>query len=967
MGFCAEWPGRRPCDLQARFGRTIAIVLVVISVSLKPCCSKEDDETGALTRRVPLDASMLKGETEFVGNVAALVDEQSLVGDPPTGKPVSGWDFDYRYLQTLPHSVLIDLGVERPVARLWFFDTFNIGKLRLEVGEAGNWQEVATVATDRFQSWVPISIDQTCRYLRLSRLDAGANIAEIAIDEYTPAGLANLESRREAARRRDLALRAAEEEARHRPRIDLGPPFGELPLVDEIDCGSESQSHGFCENPPGVSEVRSVLGRPCRILRPLPDRAGYVAYRLGQFKLLRPGGTYLLVIDYPEDAPRHWIMINGGCETRVGFHTGATLPDALHAKYVDSLPESVRFPLSGEYRQWKMVFRLHDRFPQLGTPRGEATRPLLPEDGFPIIIAQFSSPNIPLSEGAAVSRIRLFEVPDETRLECPIRFPPEPLPRRHIFWREEMADGVIASRDEEKRGLRDPLDWYRFKISTMKFLGIPTYCKDLLEFGACQGWDPTPYGGNRWVHFNDFHKGLWEQIVEMMGQAGKEVLPYYEYAGSRGDQGLGYQRRAKPLTRDDAFTHISWVENANADITDPETWEDFRKMLDLTVGRLANKASFVGVWLRSRGQLPIGFGDATRRRFAQETGQSHTPTREELQKDTALCKRYYAWWFEKRREFLIRIRDYIRAHGAQPDAVVLYTSLLAESGPSFPTWDKILVTDDPPRWQTLLQTPLYGQGKKWRVLSLSDVVERGLYLEALLSPPLNWGGWEWHHAHPAPDPERYASTEGVLMTHAFNRFYTVLSPQTFERFRGPSGLAIVRHYPLNEDMMFDAADKPILEYFTADIEHAGPYCMAEEALAVAHGDPWYIGYLTGNSLARGFPETVRAFNRAFLSLPALPSKVVPGLASDKDIVVRRIETAGYGTYFALVNTTSDHKPRVLLQLPEGTYEDTVSGRILPTHDTVTHDFAPFELWTIRLLPSDSSQPATVPPSTATTR
>lgn len=966
MGFCPVSRGFHLGGQRTRLECVTMIVWVVAVVALNACGANEAGETGPLTRRVPLEANMLKGETEFVGNVAALVDEQSLVGDPPTGKPVTGWDFDYRYTQTLPHCVLIDLAVERPIARVWFFDTFNVGKLRLEVGEPGKWQEVATVTTERFQSWVPISVDRTCRYLRLSRLDAAANIAEIAIDEYTPAGLAELEARREAARRREAALRAAAEEARHRPRIDLGPPFGELPLVDEINCGSDSQGHAFSENPVGVSEVRSILGRPCRVLRPLPDRAAYVAYRIGQFKLLRPGGTYVLVIDYPEDAPRHWVIINGGCETRIGFHTGATLPDALHAKYVDSLPESVRLPLSGEYRQWKMVFRLHDRFPQLGTPRGEATRPLLPEDGFPVIIAQFSSPNIPLSQGAAVSRIRLFEVPDETRLECPIRFPPEPLPRRHIFWREEMADGVIASRNEEKRGVRNPLDWYRFKLSTMKFLGIPTYCKDLLEFGACQGWDPTPYGGNRWVHFNDFHKGLWEQIVGMMGQAGKEILPYYEYAGSRGDQGLGYQRRAKPLTRDDAFTHISWVESANADITDPETWGDFRKMLDLTVARLAHKARFVGVWLRPRGQLPIGFGDATRKRFAEETGLNHTPSREELQSDTILCKQYYDWWFEKRREFLIHVRDYIREHGAQPDAVVLYTSLLAESGPSFPTWDKILVTDDPATWQTLLQTPLYGQGKKWRVLSLSEVVERGLYLEALLSPPLNWGGWEWHHADPAPDPERYASTKGVLMTHAFNRFYTVLSPQTFDRFRGPSGLAIVRHYPLNEDMMLDEADKPILDYFTADIEHAGPYCMAEEALAVAHGDPWYIGYLTGNSLARGFPETVRAFNRAFLSLPALPSEVVSGLTSDKDIVVRRIATEGYGTYFALVNTASCDKPRVALRLPEGTYEDTVSGKILRADDVATHDFVPFELWTIRLLPRDSNQSPAVAPSTDTT-
>ena len=41
------------------------------------------------------------------------------------------------------------------------------------------------------------------------------------------------------------------------------------------------------------------------------------------------------------------------------------------------------------------------------------------------------------------------------------------------------------------------------------------------------------------------------------------------------------------------------------------------------------------------------------------------------------------------------------------------------------------------------------------------------------------------------------------MTHCFNRAYTVASPATFDAFRAPAGLAMVRHYALNENMMFD--------------------------------------------------------------------------------------------------------------------------------------------------------------------
>ncbi len=133
------------------------------------------------------------------------------------------------------------------------------------------------------------------------------------------------------------------------------------------------------------------------------------------------------------------------------------------------------------------------------------------------------------------------------------------LPRRRLFWREEMADGVI-DRKIDPPAIVNPLDWYRHKAELMRFLGMNTYSKDLLEFGACQHWDPSALGGNDWVFFDSKTKDLWGEIVALMGSYDLDVLPYYEYSGSKGYQGLGNQRRSKPLTRDDAYTHISWIE-----------------------------------------------------------------------------------------------------------------------------------------------------------------------------------------------------------------------------------------------------------------------------------------------------------------------------------------------------------------------------------------------------------------------
>ncbi len=313
----------------------------------------------------------------------------------------------------------------------------------------------------------------------------------------------------------------------------------------------------------------------------------------------------------------------------------------------------------------------------------------MPEDGFDVTIAQFSAENIPLSNGAAVSHLRLFEVIDPEKLVQPLNLPPARIAAAATVLREEMADGII-DRKTDQPGIANPLDWYRYKAELMRFLGMNTYSKDLLEFGACQHWDSTPLGGNDWVFHDSATKHLWAEIVELMGRYGFDVLPYYEYSGSKGYKGLGEQRRARPLTRDDAYTHISWVESANADITDPDTYEDFKKMLDLTVVRLRSKAPFAGVWLRSRGQMPVSFSDKALARFAAESGVGKPVTRAALQDDAQLYAKYIDWWGLKRREFLVAMRDYLRAGGVA-DAVVLFTGCTGEPGVSFYSWDPRMV------------------------------------------------------------------------------------------------------------------------------------------------------------------------------------------------------------------------------------------------------------------------------------
>lgn len=919
-----------------------AVVATMVFFYPQLCCTQEV--------RVDLAPGMVVNESGL-GDPSGLVDEQRAIIGPPAGKPQSSWKLNSKYWKQFPFSVHLDLGREKHLATLWLYDTNGTGEVVISAGRPGQWKPVASYDCAAYLKWASVSLDVTTRFLRITRKTPGANFSEIAVYEHTEeAYQALLARRREAALReaaRQAALKKAREEALKRPLVTMAP-YGVLSLVDIIDCAGDGAAHNFSQAPNDASRVTDILGRKARVLPPTPGEAAYFSYRIGRMKLLRPGGVYVLAVDYPEDAPRTTVVINTGNETARGFHTGLTVGDAFHAKYVNSLAESLDVPLSGRWETWSLLIRLHDRFPEKGLVRGPVPRPLTPEDGFDVTIAQFSARNMPMSRGAAVGRIRLFEVVDPEKLAQPLVFPPAGLPRRHLFWREEMADGVI-NRKNKQPGIADPMDWYRHKAELMRFLGMHTFSKDLLEFGACQHWDSTPHGGHDWVFHDNDTKGLWADIVSLMGQYGFDVLPYYEYSGSKGYKGLGPQRRARPLTRDDAYTHVKWIESANADITDPDTYDDFRKMLDLTVIRLRSKARFAGIWLRPRSQLPVSFSDKALAMFARASGHGTAVTRAALKADKALYLKYLDWWGGKRRAFLSAMRAHLKANGIV-SPMVLFTGCPGEPGVPFHDWTPRMVTDRPDLWQPVLARQEHKtQHGVIAALTIPQVVSKNLYHEALLSPGLNWGGWEVHHARPADDPVRYKHEQGILLTHAFNRNYTVASPGTFDAYRTRSGLALIRHYALNENMMADKNDKNLLGYFVADMERAGPCCMMAEALAVARGDPTMIGYLAGNNFGRGFPEYVRRFNANFLALPALPSVIVPEAAGDSAVVVRRIDADGHGTWFAVVNTALHPTSEVSIAVPPGRVTHAVSREAVPVKGgRISVDFQPCELRVYRI-------------------
>jgi hypothetical protein len=373
-------------------------------------------------------------------------------------------------------------------------------------------------------------------------------------------------------------------------------------------------------------------------------------------------------------------------------------------------------------------------------------------------------------------------------------------------------------------------------------------------------------------------------------------------------------------------------------------------MLELTILSLRREASFAGAWIRPRSQMPVSFSDKALARFKSEMSIDEPVTRNVLKENANLYTKYIVWWNGKRKAFFTSMRDYLRGNGVD-DAFILYTGCPGEPGVSFHSWDERLITDRPDLWKSIVQRPEHLDPNRgpMTLLGVPQVVGENLYLDGLLSTGLNWGNWELHHSRPADDPQNYKDVDGVLLSHAFNRNYTVASPKTFDAFRAPQGLAIIRHYALNENMMFDKTDKNILGYFVADFEQAGPYCMMREALAMANGDPTMIGYLVGCNFGRGFPKYVRNFNANFLALPARPSRVVSSAASDPEVVVRQIDTKEYGTWVAVVNTSLESKQGVSIAMPSGRVTAAVScEEVSALEGRITLDMYPCQLRSFRV-------------------
>lgn len=703
----------------------------------------------------------------------------------------------------------------------------------------------------------------------------------------------------------------------HPGRADVVPGlevFGDLTLVDEIDCATDT-THRFRDYPAGRSYVTNILGVSTRAMTHVKksetsggkQSGSYISWRVGEGQGIIPNDPYVMVVDYPDEAPRSVTLVNFGIGSRHGYHTGFTVGESMSPVVaVPQSQESVNIPLSGEWKQLIEVMFPFERTVQYnGT--GGSNKLTTATDGFDIDFVLLPWEQATDSLGVAVHAIRLYHINDYAAAKPTINYPVGNVPRRVITFREEMAD------DDGLGSYTTPTDFYVGKAKQMSLLGINTISRDLLEFGYMQYWQGDSIWGTSAVY--------WPQTIDAMTAEGHYILPYYEYAGSRGSAGLGYNNDYKPMTLSAdtqsnkyLFSNQDYVYKCLVDLTLPQAYDDLKDLMDKTIFRYTDRGNFLGAWIRSRGQMPIGFGDKTIALFNQETGRTAagTPvTRADIYNsgsyaNTALYKEYRAWWYGKRRDLFESMRQYLVDRGLE-NPKFFYHGCIAEGGESWNDGlgNRVLA------WRTTNDNKF--QGMDWceftgKSVNRYEQWHSELYKQLALDTDFpTWNSaYEIGHSCPADDYYNYTNSVGVGLSYPFNCVYTVLEGAQVGNYRNASGdLFLARHYSLNEfcgkDQNLPDNEQAITGYFISDMDHAGRAVMISELRAMATWDPNMFGYLFGSEVDRLDATYVREFNLNFLSLPATQSEVLSGGGWGHDITVRRWTTAA-GHYWAVINT-----------------------------------------------------------------
>ncbi|MFP3905359.1 MAG: carbohydrate binding domain-containing protein, partial [Armatimonadota bacterium] len=610
----------------------------------------------ALTARVPEDATHLGMDIDLIGTGTGWIDDVQVVkgydasafgGEMPSPRITiaEAPDLDPPSAET-PLSVTFqvesplaarEMTLECEVLDYWFRPSVFTETLQMEA------DEVRTVTID---------FDEATRE-RLFHMRCTA-----AANRFQVTGVLRENDEKLTQARNNYSFKNMINEYETLPALEgatehIDDLFGSQRLVDVVHCYDPDDPHPYMEGGRGMASkstgavpqidwkdmfrepheqftsIETILGAKFRVTHGW----GWFGYKLNR-EGLEPGKYYVAVVEYPEDTGRTYTIFNTGTASSAyggyGFHTGRTLGDhwtrTLNSEYTD-------YPLSGQIERWYSFFRLPE-----GTWRpGGGLQEADPSEGFWFIVGGVGASQDPLAAGAAVRTIKLYEIDDIQALFPQIEEPPLEVGRRNLFLTNE-SDGISKFlTNAEKYDL-----WALTRLYELKFLGMngiaPNSTKNIEPLLRVNHEEA--------LGLKIFPRMMIER--EFLARIG--VPPEGIAKDPRGlDRG-----RTSPRSIDEV-----------PDILHPATARGIRTLMTDQLGAWLKYPDFAGMMLYKHYGVPfpVSFSEYAMDLFEQETGETVEGDDPQARRDWLLAnlkEAYYDWWYAKKHDFMMQLRDHLR-------------------------------------------------------------------------------------------------------------------------------------------------------------------------------------------------------------------------------------------------------------------------------------------------------------------
>ena len=655
-------------------------------------------------------------------------------------------------------------------------------------------------------------------------------------------------------------------------------PYGKLKLVDEIDTSTSTfeEAHPYLQGgfnneishmTPGAAvamHVNEILGKKAR-----ECEYGWYAYRIGRGKL-KPRGTYLLRIEYPEDKPRFApIEVQTGQNFMdVGWKNGVAADDVYD-----------NWPLTDKWQWYDVMVPLDDQTVGTGgTGSGSA------ENGLWVYFMNKQKPGAYYamwSGGPAIARVKLYEI--DAVKNAPVIHKPEGLPQR------------VLSFDWERQPDHNPADLVRYA----KLMGYSAISPVIIKWFFANYSDPL--NGYTSIVVDDHDYWAQKDYDPASGQPASSPIPqnksqHVRYLEATKELGLNYVPRFEWGGSAD-LPKEAWALDVNgqptkpnrfapwcADLLDPRTFDDLKVLMDHLIKPYAkdNPQLTGALWRIRCDRMPISYGKADLELFAKETNTPLPAGGEGRWAAWASGEgraAYDDWWHQKRADFHAKLAELMRSY--RPDLMTYYYN-----------WDPDkfgIIEPDITAWgfvsNVVKPAPEGGRAayEKERAVRKSFTAQD--YIAVMHSGNFGKSSKGINRADYGIRPELYKNIKGFEIFAPANYLCYADKPEYLNYFQTAEGLAVSNVVSYDE-----IGARTINPKYEGNMITPGgaPFSMALELLSYFHGDARTLNY-TVYTYGRGFADAHRRFAQAFLALPALPATVVD--QGDPEVKLRTYASA----------------------------------------------------------------------------